>query len=551
MLKAKSTPWFLNSVIYGVDIKKFQDSNRDGVGDLRGLCERLPYLSELGIDCLWLLPFFESPRQDNGYDVSNYFGIDPQLGTLDDFVHLVRRAGEFGIKIIIDLVVNHTSNRHPWFESARRDRRSRFRNYYIWTEHIPDIGPNETSIFPGQENTLWTFDELAGAFYFHKFYPCQPELNTANPDVKEEIKRICDFWISLGVSGFRIDALPLLIADNGVDGASPHDGTGFLEELADYITSRLPECLLLGEANVPPEAMRQYFGRGDQIPLLFNFRASCGIFAAIACENAAPLEEMLASLPEPPIGCGWVNFLRNFDDFDLSQIPAEMRKTLLEAYAPGEEMRIFGRGIRRRLAPMLDGDKQTIQLAFSCIFSMKGSALFVAGDEIGIGEDLSQEGRNAVRIPMPWNSRPPAAGFSSAGAARLIQKPLQSGPYSYQKINIDQQEHTPDSLLNGLRRFIRLRRELPYFRTGRYVQFGTRDKATMLYGYHDGSSLLLIAHNFSSHPVRLTADLTGISAPSFNILSGDGKKPCVDGHSFTLELPAHGYCWLETNGGEQ
>ncbi|GGA77764.1 maltose alpha-D-glucosyltransferase [Brucella endophytica] len=542
------SPWFLNSVIYGIDIKKFQDSNGDGVGDIRGLCDRLPYLHDLGVDCLWLLPFFESPREDNGYDVSNYYGIDPELGTLDDFIELVRRAGELGIKIVIDLIVNHTSRKHPWFESARRDPRSQFRDYYVWSEHIPDVGASETSIFPGADNPLWTFDKVASAFYFHKFYASQPELNTANPDVKAEIRRICDFWLSLGVSGFRIDALPLLLTDNGKEHANPGDGQAFMEELADFITGRLPECLLLGEANVQPDEMRQYFGSGNQIPLLFNFRLSCGIFAAIARQNADPFEEMLAALPEPPAGCGWVNFLRNFDDFDLSQIPQSMRDFLLEAYAPEEEMGIFGRGIRRRLAPMLDGDRRKIALAFSCIFSMRGSPLFVAGDEIGLGEDLTANGRDAVRLPMAWEPGGKAGGFSTAPVKDLIQRPLSSGPFSFHEVNVENQRADEKSLLNEVRRLIRHRRDLKHFRGGRFVQFAPDNDATMLHGFHDGSSVLLIAHNFSGKPAEFSAGLTGIIAPRLETILGAQERLTVEGDRLTMKLPAHGYCWLCTEG---
>jgi maltose alpha-D-glucosyltransferase/alpha-amylase len=379
-VRSPDSTWYEEAVIYCIDVEKFADGNGDGIGDFIGLTGKLTYLSELGITCIWLLPFYRSPDRDNGYDVSDFYSVNPKVGTLDDFLTFLHSAGEHGIRVVIDLVVNHTSDQHPWFQAARRDDETRYRDYYVWTADPPPVAAGAKSIFPGEVDSLWTYDEIARAYYFHHFYDFQPELNAANPQVREEILRVVDYWIAFGVSGFRLDAAPLIIADKGLEHANPRDPHGILREIGDYLQGRRPGGVLLGEVNLPPEASGAFFGEGDQLQLLLNFMLACYLFAGFAKEEAAVINQGLSLLPEPPPGCGWVNFLRNLDELDFSRVPPDLKEAVFEAFAPKKEMELFGRGIRRRVAPMLSGDQRRIELAFS-IVSADGPQLAAEQDQ--------------------------------------------------------------------------------------------------------------------------------------------------------------------------
>lgn len=539
-------PWYLDAVIYGIDVEKFADGNGDGVGDFVGLKEKLPYLNNLGVTCLWLLPFFGSPNRDNGYDVSDFYAIRPQVGTRRDFLAFLHSAGEHGMRVIIDLVVNHTSNEHPWFEAARRDDQTRYRDYYVWSADPPPVEAGAASIFPGEEPTVWTYDEVARAYYFHKFYHFQPELNIANLQVREEIERIVDYWLAFGVSGFRLDAAPLIIGQNGLEHANPRDPHGVLRDLGAYIEKRRPDGLLLGEVNLAPKEMAQYFGQGDQLGLLFNFMLACYIFAAMAKEEAAPIEEALSLLPEPPAGCGWANFLRNLDDLDFSQVPGDLKEAAIDAFAPEKNMQIFGRGIRRRLAPMLGGDQRRIELAFSIIFSLGGPPLFVYGDEIGLGEDLSREGREAVRLPMQWNGKR-NGGFSDAAVGKLVHRPLADGPYSFKHINVEKQNQDPGSLLNSVKRLIMLRRKTKIFASGRIVKFKANNPAILAHGFEDAGSLLLIIHNLSGRKVIADIELDAVHHSKLtDLATGETYEKSK---TVRTSLAPYGYHWLSSGEG--
>ena len=542
-MPVQDRPWYLDAVIYGIDIEKFADGNGDGIGDFIGLKEKLPYLNDLGVTCLWLLPFFGSPGRDNGYDVSDFYAIRPQVGTRADFLDFLHSAGEHGMRVIIDLVVNHTSNEHPWFEAARRDDKTRFRDYYVWSADPPPVEAGAASIFPGEEQTIWTYDEVARAYYFHKFYHFQPELNIANPQVREEIERIVDYWLAFGISGFRLDAAPLIIGQNGLKHANPRDPHGVLRDLGTYIEDRRPDGLLLGEVNLEPKEMAKYFGQGDQLGLLFNFMLACYIFAALAQERSAPIEEALSLLPEPPPGCGWANFLRNLDDLDFSQVPGELKDIVFDAFAPEEKMQIFGRGIRRRLAPMLGGDQRRVELAFSIIFSLRGPPLLVYGDEIGLGEDLTQKGRDAIRLPMQWNAKK-NGGFSTAAVSRMPQRPLSDGPFSFKHINVESQKNNPDSLFNSVKRLILLRRKTKIFGSGRSTKFKASDPAVLAHGFEDAGALLLILHNLSSRKVTVDVELDAVHSRELkDMVTGETY---VKNKTIKAVLAPYGYQWLSS-----
>lgn len=535
--------WYTDAIIYGIDVERFADGNGDGIGDFIGLTERLPYLQNLGITCIWLLPFFESPDRDNGYDVSDYYTVHPKVGHRGDFLNFLHKAGECGIRVVIDLVINHTSNEHPWFEAARRDEKSLFRDYYVWSAFPPPVDPDSQPVFPGEETSLWTYDEVASAYYYHKFYHFQPDLNVTDPAVRDAVLRIVDYWLALGVSGFRLDAAPFVISENGLPRADPPDPHGVLRELSGFIRKRRPGGFLLGEVNLPPGQIEDYFGRGDQLGLLLNFMLASYMFAALAKQQAAPIGEALSLLPEPPAGCGWANFLRNLDELDLSTMPEDLREAVFEKFAPEESMRVFGRGIRRRLAPMLEGDPRRIELAFSLVLSLRGAPLFVYGDEIGLGEDLSLKGRNAVRAPMQWTDGP-NAGFSTAPAERLVQKPVSKGKFSYERINVAAQDKDPDSLLNHLRRLIFLRRREPIFRKGRYIRMSASDPAVFVHGYEDAGEIIVFLHNLSGRKVSADVKLDSAQpGPLTDLLTGAE-------HSITrrllIEIGPFGYKWLRS-----
>ena len=537
-------PWYTDAVIYGIDVEKFADGNGDGIGDFVGLAEKVPYIAELGVTCIWLLPFFASPDRDNGYDVSDYYHIGTRVGTAADFLAFLHKAGEHGIRVIIDLVANHTSNEHPWFEAARRDEKSHFRDYYVWSPDPPPVEPGTHSIFPGEETSVWTYDEVARAYYFHKFYHFQPDLNIANPAVRAEIERVIDYWLSLGISGFRIDAAPLVIGQNGLERANPTDPHGILRDLSAYVAQRRPGGLLLGEVNLQPEEMGRYFGEGDQLGLLFNFMMACYIFGAMARQDATPIYKGLGLLPEPPAHCGWANFLRNLDELDFSQVPEDLKEDVFKAFAPDEAMQAFGRGVRRRLAPMLGGDQRRIELAISLVISMRGAPLLVYGDEIGMGEDLSQEGRSAVRTPMQWDGEA-NAGFSSAAAGKLVQTPIAKGAFSYRRVNVARQKEDPASLLNRTKRLIMARRSHQIFSRGRALRLECSDKAVFAHGFEDGAELMILLHNLSDRKTSAVVDLGPSAAVLSDLFNGDEIAADT---ALKVEIEPFGYRWL---GGQR
>jgi maltose alpha-D-glucosyltransferase / alpha-amylase len=461
--KANPPLWYKEAIFYGIDVELFQDSDGDGVGDFLGVCQRLDYLADLGVTCLWLLPCFATPNRDNGYDISNYYAVDPRLGTLEDFKSLVRRAGERGLRILLDLVVDHTSDQHPWFQAARQDRQCGFRRYYQWSDAPPPVDPSHGNIFPGEETATWTYDEVAGQYYHHRFYHFMPDLDAGHPEVRGEIKRIMDYWLSFGIAGFRVDAVSHLIESPDTP-ALAHDAYHILRELRAFASARRADAALLGEADVDPEPLRKFFGDGDQLHLLHNFFLNNYLFLAFAQGQAAPITHALRLLPSIPQSCQWVNFLRNFDELDLERLSEQDRQAVFAAFAPEPGMRIFGRGIRRRLASMLV-DQRRIQMAYSLLFTLPGTPLFMYGDEIGMGDDLSLPGRQAVRTAMQWSSEA-HGGFSSAGPEALAVPVHDTGPAGYPTINVADQTRDPDSLLNWIKGLIQRRRLCPEWAWG-------------------------------------------------------------------------------------
>jgi maltose alpha-D-glucosyltransferase/alpha-amylase len=535
------TYWYKEAVIYGVDVDRFQDSNGDGIGDFKGLIERLDYLSDLGVTCLWVLPFYPSSHRDNGYDVVDYYAVDPRLGTLEDFIAFVRQAGERGIRVVIDVVMNHTSDGHPWFQAARRDRHSRYRDYYVWTDAPPPTPPEKANIFSGQESSVWTHDELAGAYYYHRFYHFEPDLNIATPAVGEEMQRILDFWLSFGVAGFRIDAASHLIEPKGLETAKPEDPHAVLKGFRSFVSGRNSHTVLLGEVDVAPDCLATYFGQGDELNMLLNFFVDNYLFLALAEERADPLIRALTQLPSIPESGQWANFLRNLDELDLERLTEAERDRVYKAFAPQTGMRIFGRGIRRRLAPMMGGNRRRLEMAFSILFSLPGSPVLVYGDEIGMGEDLTLEGRKAVRTPMQWSDGK-HAGFSTAASGKLISPVITKGRFGYKRVNVSAQAKAADSLLARIKQMIAIRRTCPEWGRGALQVIDTDEPSVLAHRCDWKGGSVLAVHNLANKRCMVNLHLGGAPGATLMPLLGNGE--CTPGKgAIRIRLGSYGYAW--------
>jgi maltose alpha-D-glucosyltransferase/alpha-amylase len=434
------------------------DVDGDGVGDFQGLMRRLDYLHGLGVTAVWLMPFQSSPCRDDGYDVSDYYNVDSRYGTLGDFVEFAHAAKQRGIRIIIDLVVNHTSDQHPWFKEARKDPTSKYRDWYIWSKKKPR-NSDKGMVFPGVQKSTWSYDQTARAWYFHRFYDFQPDLNTSNPHVQAEILKIMGFWIQQGVSGFRMDAVPFIISTKGPNVKKPVAQYDILRFLREFLQWRQGDAIILAEANVLPEADLEYFGRaGDRMHMMFNFQVNQTLFYALATSDAEPLVRALKASRGRPATAQWGIFLRNHDELDLGRLTKEQRRVVFEAFGPEPGMQLYNRGIRRRLAPMLESDRRRIELAYSLMFTLPGTPVVHYGDELGMGDDLLPPERKSVRTPMQWSTEP-NGGFSKS--EKPILPVITGGPFGYEHVNAAQQHRDPNSLLNWTERIIKMRKEVP------------------------------------------------------------------------------------------
>ncbi|MEN9936492.1 MAG: hypothetical protein RLZZ387_3071 [Chloroflexota bacterium] len=537
--------WYKSSVIYCVDVETFQDSDGDGVGDFRGLTTRLDYLARLGITCVWLLPFYPTPNRDNGYDVLDYYGVDPRLGSLGDFVEFTRQARERGMRIIIDLVVNHTSDQHPWFQAARSDPSSRFREFYVWAEERPPDHA-EGVVFPGVQETTWSYDDAAGLFYHHRFYKHQPDLNIASPAVREEICKAMGFWLALGVDGFRVDAAPFLIE-------LPHGGEeerqqyAYLEELRQFLSWRRGDAIMLAEANVEMGVITQYFGDDDRMHMLFNFYVNQHLFLALARGQAEPIARALAQLPPLPPTGQWAEFIRNHDELDLGRLSDEERDEVFRAFAPEEHMQLYQRGIRRRLAPMLGGDQRRLKLAYSLMLTLPGTPVFWYGEEIGMGEDLSLPERNSVRTPMPWSDEA-NGGFSDAPPDKLVRAVADGDDLGFRQVNVRAQRHDPGSLLRWLEHAIHARQEIPEFGRGTWRVLETDSPAALAICYAWREGVVIALHNLSPDAAEVIVDLGQGDNRHLIDLLDNGRRETVSGTRHRLELEGYGCRWLRLGG---
>lgn len=539
--------WYENAIIYCLDVETYADGNGDGVGDFIGLTKRLDYLSGLGVNCLWLMPFYPTPGGDDGYDVADYVSVDPRLGSIADFSEFVLEARERGMHVIIDLVPNHTSIEHPWFQEARRDPDSPYRDYYIWRTDEPEDTSDQV-VFPGEQSGIWTYDEEAGAYYLHHFYEFQPDLNFANPAVRDEFRKIIGLWIQLGVSGFRVDAAPFLINLTGVDGVrdmSPaHE---FLEELRNFATIRKGNSILLGEVDEGLSTIADYFGGGNQLQALFNFPVNRYVFLGLAQQSADPIKFGLNQLPTIPGRGQWINFLRHHDELNLSRLTKDQREQVFDAFAPTADLQIYGRGLRRRLAPMLNGDMRRIRLAYSMLFSLPGAPMLFYGEEIGMGENLELEGRLSVRGPMQWTPHG-NGGFSTADPASLVRPMLSGGDYGFEKVNVGTLRSDPDSLLNWMSGLIRTRRECSEIGTGTWEVIDAGNDAVLGLRYENSDSSIVVLNNLSPDRHMVTLDLGEDEIAVATDLLGDRVYAPISPESKRMRLDGYGYRWLRIGG---
>jgi maltose alpha-D-glucosyltransferase/alpha-amylase len=536
--------WYKQAVIYCVDVETFQDSNGDGIGDLRGLISRLDYLARLGVSCLWLNPIHPTPNRDDGYDVADFYGVDPRLGSLGDFVELVHQCENRGLRLIIDLVVNHTSNEHPWFQAARSSPGSPFRDWYIWSPTEP-ANAEAGEVFPGYQRGTWSFDEEAELWYHHRFYDFQPDLNWSNPQVRAEIGRVVAFWLQLGVSGFRMDAAPFVIEEIHPDSADRRFVFSWLDDLREHIAWRRGDALVLAEANVPREQIAEFFGsRGSRLQMLFNFLLNPRTFLALTRSSAVPLSAAIQASPPTPEQCGWATFLRNHDEVDLSQLQESERADVFAAFGPDENMQLYGRGIRRRLAPMLGNDRRRIELAYLLQFSLPGTPVLRYGEEIGMGDDLSLPERNSIRTPMQWSDTA-QAGFTSSD--KPVRPVISKSEYGYHRVNVLDQEADPESLLSWFERMLRTLRECPEFGIGTATVLDAKSDEVLALRYDAPCGSMVALVNLADEPV--TVDVGPVPDGKLQPLDvfGNRRYPAPAADLTGLELDGWGYRWIRLN----
>jgi maltose alpha-D-glucosyltransferase / alpha-amylase len=537
--------WYKNAVIYSLDLDTFMDGSGDGVGDFSGLIRRLDYLETLGVDAIWLAPFQPSPNRDNGYDISDYYGVDPRHGSSGEFVEFVNQAKKRGLKIIVDLVVNHTSIDHPWFQAARRDKNSRYRDFYIWSKTRPP-GWNEGMVFPGVQKAVWTRDAVAGEYYFHRFYEHQPDLNMENPEVRTEIRRIIGYWLQLGVDGFRVDAVPFILEPAPVEGKQQPLKFEYLEEMRTFLNWRSGDAVLLGEANVIPKENEKYFRDGRGIQMMFNFWVNQRLFYALASADVRPLQKALLETADLPAISQWAHFLRNHDELDLGRLTDRQRERVFAKFGPDPSMQLYERGIRRRLAPML-GTRQHLELAYSMMFALPGTPVIRYGDEIGMGEDLSLEERDAVRTPMQW-SREEGGGFSTA--KKLVHPMINSGPYASRHVNVEDARRDPNSLLEWTSRMIRLRKECPEIGWGELEVIDTGSTAVLALMMTWRGNSILTLHNFddNAHDAIFNLKVEG-GERLVNLLTDDDTH-AERGKRHVMALEGYGYRWFRIGSSD-
>jgi trehalose synthase len=538
--KKTSDLWWKNAVVYCLDVETFFDGDGDGCGDLTGLTERIDYLAGIGVRCLWLMPFYPSPRRDDGYDITDFYGVDGRLGTPGDFAELIRTARDRGIRVIADVVLNHTSDAHPWFRAARSGRDSPYHDFYVWADERPPEQPGGV-VFPDKENSNWAWDDKAERWYMHRFYSHQPELNVASAQVRDELAQIVGYWLEQGLAGFRVDAVPFLLEPTGLPEGAIVDPHELLRDLRRYLGRRRGDAVLLGEVNLPPKELRTFFGDedGDELHMAFTFTVNQAMYLALARGDAGPLANALRALPEIPEDCQWANFVRNHDELTLDKLTEDERAEVFATFGPDETHQLYGRGLRRRLPPMLDGDQQRVRMVYSLAFSLPGTPVLFYGEEIGMAENLEIEGRMSVRAPMQW-SHDSHGGFTDAPhPCRPLVAARGWGP---EEVNVARQRRDDGSLLNWMERLIRRRHECPELGWGQATLLDVAEPAVLAHRCDWHGNAIVAVHSFAAEPLKVTVPV-GDADAAVDLFADEQLRADGDG-SIAIELERYGHRWL-------
>lgn len=533
--------WYKDAIFYELHVKAFYDSNNDGVGDFRGLTEKLDYLQDLGIDCLWVLPFYPSPLRDDGYDIADYYSVHPSYGTLADFKAFLKAAHHRDIRVITDLVMNHTSDQHPWFQEARKSPTSRYRNYYVWSKTHQRY-TDARIIFTDTEKSNWTWDNEAEMYFWHRFFSHQPDLNYDYPPVHRSMMKMIRYWLDMGIDGFRLDAVPYLYEREGTNCENLPETHAFLKKVRRDVEQKYPGRVLLCEANQWPQDVREYFGDGDECHMAFNFPVMPRLFMAIRREDRLPVVDIIRQTPGIPANCQWGLFLRNHDELTLEMVTDEERDYMYHEFATDPRMKL-NLGIRRRLAPLLGNGRRQMELMTSLLFTLPGSPILYYGDELGMGDNIYLGDRNGVRTPMQWTGDR-NAGFSRADTAALYSPIIMDPVYGYQAVNVEAQLRSPSSLLNWTKRMIRIRKKYPVFGRGSIEFLYPENRKVLAFLRSDGTQTVLVVANLSrfSQPVEL--DLKRYQGMRLVELIGETPFPIIREEPYFLSLGPHGFYWF-------
>ncbi|RJL32465.1 maltose alpha-D-glucosyltransferase [Bailinhaonella thermotolerans] len=538
--------WYKRAVFYEVLVRGFSDSNGDGTGDIRGLIRRLDYLQWLGVDCLWLLPFYTSPLKDGGYDIADYMTVLPEFGTLEDVVELIDEAHKRGIRIIADLVMNHTSDQHPWFQASRHDPEGPYGDFYVWSD-TDEPYRDVRIIFTGAEESNWTWDPVRKQYYWHRFFSHQPDLNYDNPKVQEAMLEVLRFWLDLGLDGFRLDAVPYLFEREGTQCAGLPETHAYLKRVRAEVDRLYPDRVLLAEANGWPEEVAEYYGdpttSGDECHMAFHFPLMPRIFMAVRQERRDPISEIIAKTPKIPGGCQWGIFLRNHDELTLEMVSEEERAFMWAEYAADPRMRAYT-GIRRRLAPLLNNDRNQIELFTALLLSLPGSPVLYYGDEIGMGDNIWLGDRDSVRTPMQWTPDR-NGGFSTADPGRIYLPPVMDPVYGFQAVNVEAQTSDPGSLLHWTRMMLDIRRRHEVFGVGDFIELWASNPSVLAYVREMDGDRVLCVNNLSRHPQAVELDLRRFAGVTPIECQGGARFPEIGEAPYLLTLPGHAFYWLD------
>ncbi len=534
--------WYKDAIIYQLHVKSFFDGNNDGIGDFAGLISKLNYVAELGVNTIWLLPFYPSPLLDDGYDISDYRNVHADYGTLGDFRHFIRQAHARGIRVIIELVVNHTSDRHPWFQRARHAKvGSPWRNYYVWSENDQKYAGTRI-IFVDSERSNWAWDPEVGAYYWHRFYSHQPDLNFDNPQVLKSVKSVMRFWLQLGVDGLRLDAVPYLVEREGTTNENLPETHAILKRFRAEVDRAFPGRMLLAEVNQWPEDTKDYFGDGDECHMAFHFPLMPRMYMAIAREDRFPISDIMRQTPSIPETCQWAVFLRNHDELTLEMVTDSERDYLWQTYASDRRARL-NLGIRRRLAPLLERDRRRVELMNSLLLSMPGTPVIYYGDEIGMGDNIHLGDRNGVRTPMQW-SPDRNGGFSRADPAALVLPPIMDPVYGYDAVNVEAQSRDPHSVLNWMRRMLAVRRRHGAFGRGTTTLLYPTNRKILAYLREYQDDVLLCVANLAHSPQAVELELSQFAGRVPVELNAGTPFPPIGELTYLLTLPPYGFYWF-------